>query len=94
VLHFRGASDPTELAEWSTAIYSSGCSSWKPSVRAFGLLRWNGSRVRIEWKGEETAFNPRLSRRRAYLWQTSEPFPKDKTKRSLLPRYFLAPLVQ
>lgn len=51
--------NPQELAEWvtgdSTAVASS---TWKPSAERFGLLRWNGSRVRIDWQGEVASFNP------------------------------------
>ena len=48
-----------ELAEWVTGDSSAAAiSPWKPSVERFGLLRWNGSRVRIDWLGEVASFNP------------------------------------
>lgn len=33
-------------------------SNWKPSAERFGLLRWTGGGVKIEWRGEEPCFNP------------------------------------
>lgn len=51
--------NPQELAEWVTGDGNSvATSSWKPSAERFGLLRWNGSRVKIEWQGEVASFNP------------------------------------
>jgi hypothetical protein len=48
-----------ELAEWiagdSGAVVTS---SWRPSAERFGILRWNGSRVRVDWLGEVGSFNP------------------------------------
>lgn len=48
-----------ELAEWVTGDSSAVATSpWKPSAERFGLLRWNGSRVKIEWQGDVKSFNP------------------------------------
>jgi len=48
-----------ELAEWVTGDQGSVASSqWKPSTERFGLLKWNGSRVRINWLGKIESFNP------------------------------------
>ena len=48
-----------ELAEWVTGNPNAVASStWKPSAERFGLLRWNGQRVRIDWQGEVPSFNP------------------------------------
>ncbi|WP_143076089.1 DEAD/DEAH box helicase [Stigmatella erecta] len=33
-------------------------SPWKPSGERFGLLLWNGKRVKLEWRGDEPSFNP------------------------------------
>ncbi len=70
----------SELAQWIASDSSLVArSSWKPSSERFGLLRWNGRRVRIDWKGEYSSFNPQFvvaepidgSRRR-------RPYPADK----------------
>ena len=51
--------NPQELAEWITGDKSAvAMSPWKPSAERFGLLRWNGSRVRIDWQGQVASFNP------------------------------------
>jgi hypothetical protein len=51
--------NPQELAEWITGNpHAVASSTWKPSAERFGLLRWNGSRVRIDWQGEVMSFNP------------------------------------
>jgi hypothetical protein len=51
--------NPQELAEWVTGDPTAVASSeWRPSAERFGLLRWNGSRVRIDWQGEVASFNP------------------------------------
>lgn len=48
-----------ELAEWITGDPAAvAASPWKPSAERFGKLRWNGSRVAIEWIGKTTSFNP------------------------------------
>jgi hypothetical protein len=48
-----------ELAEWVTGDADAVASStWKPSAERFGLLRWNGARVRVDWQGEVASFNP------------------------------------
>ena len=60
---------------------SSAQSKWKPSGERLGILFWNGSRVKLEWQGDEPSFNPyfveseapRKKRRR-------KPFPSDKNE--------------
>lgn len=48
-----------DLATWITGSANQVASSpWKPSAERFGLLRWNGSRVRIDWRGDFPSFNP------------------------------------
>ena len=48
-----------EVAEWIAGDAKSvGKSPWRPSLARFGLLRWNGSRVRIDWQGDQPSFNP------------------------------------
>ena len=47
------------LAQWiggSRAALAE--SSWKPSDERFGVLRWTGNRVQIEWRGKTRYFNP------------------------------------
>lgn len=51
--------NPAELAEWVVGDSQAVASSmWKPSAERFGLLRWNGTRVRIDWQGAVASFNP------------------------------------
>src|SRR5262249_35242130 len=37
-----------------------GASTWRPSLQRYGLLKWNGSRVRLDWKGDFESFNPKF----------------------------------
>ena len=47
------------LATWLNGDSNSvGKSTWKPADERFGLLRWNGERVRLEWQGDIPSFNP------------------------------------
>ncbi|HEY9685151.1 MAG TPA: DEAD/DEAH box helicase [Oculatellaceae cyanobacterium] len=69
-----------ELAQWITGS-SSGVakSNWKPSAERFGLLRWNGNRVRLEWRGKMPSFNPSFIEARAVKWgRRRNPFPHTK----------------
>lgn len=51
--------NPQELAEWIAGDQTSLVSSdWKPAAERFGVLVWNGSKVRINWIGKEKSFNP------------------------------------
>jgi hypothetical protein len=72
--------NPQQLAEWVTGDASAvAISSWKPSAERFGLLKWNGSRVRLEWRGEVKSFNPAFVER----WKVrgrAKPFPAKKTE--------------
>jgi hypothetical protein len=48
-----------ELALWIGGDESAlAKSNWKPSGERFGLLRWMGSGVKIEWLGDQSCFNP------------------------------------
>lgn len=71
-----------ELAEWVTGDPSAVASSnWKPSAERFGLLRWNGSRVRIDWLGEVSSFNPSfVEAKRLSFGKRRKPFPSDKNE--------------
>jgi DEAD/DEAH box helicase len=71
-----------EIAEWVTGDQNAvATSTWKPSAERFGLLRWSGSRVRIDWQGKVASFNPSFveagplgfTRRR-------NPFPNNKNE--------------
>jgi hypothetical protein len=72
--------NPQELAEWVTGDPKAVASSaWKPSAERFGLLRWNGSRVRIEWQGEITSFNPAFVEAKPLgFGRRTKPFPNNK----------------
>ena len=74
--------NPQELAEWITGDPTAvASSSWKPSAERFGLLRWNGSRVRIEWQGEVPSFNPSFVESRPLgFGRRRKPFPCDKNE--------------
>ncbi len=71
-----------ELAEWITGDQNSvATSTWKPSVERFGLLRWNGSRVRIDWQGEVASFNPSFIEAKPLGFsKRRNPFPNDKNE--------------
>ncbi|NOT60434.1 MAG: DEAD/DEAH box helicase, partial [Acidobacteria bacterium] len=48
-----------EVAEWITGTQSAVArSEWKPSTERQGLLRWTGSRVKIDWLGKVPSYNP------------------------------------
>ncbi|MGE4285099.1 MAG: DEAD/DEAH box helicase [Phycisphaerae bacterium] len=53
--------NPEHLAAWITGDSGNVAKSdWKPSSERFGLLRWQGNHVRIDWRGEFESFNPRF----------------------------------
>jgi hypothetical protein len=74
--------NPQALAEWVTGDPSLVArSTWKPSAERFGLLRWNGSRVRIDWRGEVESFNPSfVEAKRLGFGRRRKPFPDDKNE--------------
>ncbi|MBU7006046.1 DEAD/DEAH box helicase [Phosphitispora fastidiosa] len=48
-----------DLAQWvadDSALVAK--SEWKPSLERLGLLLWDGTRVRLEWKSDGEPFNP------------------------------------
>lgn len=71
-----------ELAEWVTGDpHGVASSTWKPSAERFGLLRWNGSRVRIDWQGEVASFNPSfVEAKRLGFGRRRKLFPCDKNE--------------
>lgn len=74
--------NPQELAEWVTGSGDNVVvSTWKPSGERFGLLRWNGDRVRIEWIGSFASFNPSFVISRPLgFGRRRKPFPRDKNE--------------
>ena len=53
--------NPADLAHWVSGSRDNVVKSrWKPSAERFGLLQWDGNRVRIDWKGEFESFNPKF----------------------------------
>jgi replicative superfamily II helicase len=50
--------NPDELAVWLTGDVGNVVKSgWKPSSERFGILRWQGGSVRIDWKGDFVSYN-------------------------------------
>ncbi|MEW6725465.1 MAG: DEAD/DEAH box helicase [Bacillota bacterium] len=74
--------NPQELAEWVTGDPTAVArSTWKPSAERFGLLRWNGSRVRIDWQGEIASFNPSFVEAKPLgFGRRRRPFPSNKNE--------------
>lgn len=74
--------NPGQLAEWVTGDPRAvATSAWKPSAERFGLLRWNGSRVRIDWRGEAASFNPSFVEAKPLgFGRRRSPFPADKSE--------------
>ncbi|MCQ3972401.1 MAG: DEAD/DEAH box helicase [Anaerolineae bacterium] len=69
-----------ELAEWITGDPGAVATSlWKPSAERFGLLRWNGKRVRIDWLGKVESFNPSFVEAKPLGFsKRRNPFPNNK----------------
>lgn len=74
--------NPQELAEWVTGDKGAVATSpWKPSAERFGLLRWNGSRVRIDWQGQVASFNPSFVEAQPLGFSSRrKPFPDNKSE--------------
>lgn len=74
--------NPQELAEWVTGDRNAvAISSWKPSAERFGLLRWNGSRVRLDWLGDVPSFNPSFVEAKPLgFGRRRRAFPNDKNE--------------
>lgn len=71
-----------ELAEWVTGDPAAVATSpWKPSAERFGLLRWKGSRVRVDWQCEVASFNPSFVEAKPLgFGRRRNPFPNDKNE--------------
>lgn len=74
--------NPAHLAEWITGDSTNVVrSEWKPSAERFGLLRWQGDHVRIDWSGEFESFNPRFVQSGPLGWGgRRNPFPNNKNE--------------
>ena len=74
--------NPNQLSEWITGDTKNVIrSDWKPSAERFGLLLWQRSRVRIEWRGDIESFNPQFVVPEKLDWKRRrKPFPNDKNE--------------
>lgn len=74
--------NPAHLAEWVTGDSDNVVrSEWKPSAERFGLLRWQGDHVRIDWRGDFESFNPRFVQSGPLGWgRRRNPFPNTKNE--------------
>ncbi len=74
--------NPAHLAEWVTGNADNVIQSeWKPSAERFGLLRWQGDHVRIDWRGDFESFNPRFVQSGPLGWgRRRNPFPNNKNE--------------
>ncbi|MDZ7860951.1 MAG: DEAD/DEAH box helicase [Candidatus Krumholzibacteriota bacterium] len=74
--------NPAHLAEWVTGDSENVVrSEWKPSAERFGLLRWQGDNVRIDWRGDFESFNPRFVQSGPLGWgRRRKPFPNNKNE--------------
>ncbi len=75
-------SNAQELAEWVAGDAGAiATSAWKPSAERFGLLRWSGTRVRIDWLGKFESFNPSfVGAKPLGFGKRKKPFPNDKNE--------------
>ncbi len=74
--------NPAQLAKWVAGDSSNVVQSvWKPSVERFGLLRWRGDHVRIDWRGVFASYNPRFVQSGPLGWgRRRNPFPYNKNE--------------
>jgi len=71
-----------ELAQWiADDKQLVAKSDWKPSLERQGLLLWNGSRVRLEWKSGGNPFNPSFIQSKPLGYGLRRnPFPNNKNE--------------
>jgi hypothetical protein len=71
-----------ELSQWVTGDASRVARSvWKPSTERFGVLRWSGTRVRVDWKGDFECFNPAFVEQRPLgFGRRKNLFPNNKNE--------------
>lgn len=71
-----------DLAQWvaeDSALVAK--SEWKPSLERLGLLLWNGTRVRLEWKSDGEPFNPNFIQKGPLgFGRRRNPFPNNKNE--------------
>lgn len=71
-----------ELAQWiadDSALVAK--SEWKPSLERLGLLIWDGTRVRLEWKSDGEPFNPNFIQSNPLgFGRRRNPFPNNKNE--------------
>lgn len=74
--------NPDDLATWLTGSHENVArSDWKPSSERFGILAWQGDRVRIDWRGDFESFNPRFVQSGPLGWgRRRNPFPNNKNE--------------
>ncbi len=74
--------NPAHLAKWVAGDSANVArSEWKPSAERFGLLRWQGDHVRIDWRGDFDSFNPRFVQSGPLGWgRRRNPFPNNKNE--------------
>jgi hypothetical protein len=74
--------NPSDISHWiSGSPDNVAKSEWKPSAERFGLLRWNGSKVRIDWRGEFESFNPNFIEAKPLGWSRRQnKFPDNKNE--------------
>ena len=72
--------NPEDLANWISGDPQNLCQSeWKPSGERFGILRWNGNFVRLDWRGEFPSFNSQFVVRKPLGWgKRRNHFPNNK----------------
>ena len=79
--------NPDELAVWLTGdVGNVARSGWKPSSERFGILRWQGSSVRIDWKGDFASFNRQFIIASQCKRQYDHKLTRWKNRRSLFPQ--------
>ena len=69
-----------DLAQWvadDSALVAE--SEWKPALERLGLLLWDGTHVRLEWKSDGEPFNPNFIQRGPLgFGRRRNPFPNNK----------------
>ena len=71
-----------EIAKWiANDKESVAKSDWKPSQERLGLLLWNGSVVRLEWKSNNNPYNPNFIQSKPLGFsRRRNPFPNNKNE--------------
>ncbi len=71
-----------QMAEWITGDQNvRAVSQWKPSAERYGILRWNGTKVRIDWIGDVESFNPSFVEAKPLgFGRRRNPFPNNKNE--------------